>query len=699
MKTLSPRYLSPLYCALFLACEDPAAPTYTIVTIDAVEELREAALNLRVKSPRVNETFPYSSPVAWPETLKLVPSSDTNSRYEVTAEALAPSGDVLATAALRSGYVAHETRYLRVLLETGCTGSQVQEIAARDLPRERDATRADVRSCSESSESSELMEDNQPDPRERMQAGASVPPQAGSSAESDCPLGHRRDAEGDCVVVDECEESSPCGEHGSCVEQSDGYSCNCAGGYVFENGTCTDKNECSDNKGGCEHDCQNELGTFHCECGDSGILRSDGRSCWRWTQALPVDSGNTGDATEPHVGVGADGEAVVLWRQANGTDDLHMRANRYRGGSWQTAERIGGAGSDALLLVQPDASATALWRDGNAIQVNTASAMAWGSQIDAARSDNENYEIWSFAADSNAAGQGWLLYWTQQIGRGGGGSIASKAWPLAANGGSPAGTVQPSSSAAPSVAHIDVALDEGGNSLVALLQAGLVVATYFDRDAGSWGEALEISDRTQDGVQPPRAAIVQHEVHTSGPPTYYSQTAVVWGRDSETESGVWARWGTSGSWNPAIKLGDVAPASGTLHVGMTGGDHVLAVWQGMDFAVWLAEFDAVSSGVGDIQGARVIDAASSVQTTDPALAVLPDGRAIIVWVRDDGEHKHVWAKHFTPDKGWGPELRLSRSDAQAASEPAVALAANGNAIAVWQEADESRHHIVASTFE
>lgn len=696
-------------CAV-LGCEDAPKHTYTIVTIDAVDALRDASLELRVKSTRVDKTFPYASPVGWPQTLTLEPSSDADENYEVTAEARSESDDVLARAIFRSGYVVHETRYLRVLLENGCTEAPAHEIEARDLPRDMGLTRADVRSCAEREEAGKEKGSpsaNDDNTREDTDAGASgateksqMPPmsQAGSSGQADCPRGHRREAGGKCVVVDECQESSPCGQHGSCVELTDGYECNCAGGYVFGSGTCTDQDECTENKGGCEYRCRNDLGAFHCECGDAGILRPDGRSCWRWSEPLPVDSGNTGDATNPRVGVGADGQGVVLWMQANGTDDVHMRANRYRGGGWQTAERIGNSGCEPLLLVAADSSATAFWREGSSLQFNLFSTTGWGSQVQTAMEGGNTKQIWTYTAGANAAGTGWFAYWTQMIGHGGGGSMSSKRLPLAADGGSaPEGF--PAVGDGSTVNHIDVVVDEGGNALTALLQGGNAVASYFDKKTGSWTEVTQLNAQMQFDVQAPRAAIMQHEIHSSGPSVYYSQNAVVWGRDAEDGRGTWARWGTAGSWNPEVKLGDAAAAKDTLRVGMTGADHVVAVWQGSTSGIWLAEFDAVMSGVGDLQAAHYIDSVPNATGSEPALAVLPDGRAIIVWTSDDGEHKQIRAKHFVPRNGWGKDIQLSRPDAQPANAPQIALAPNGNAIAVWQEADESRHHIVASTFE
>lgn len=46
--------------------------------------------------------------------------------------------------------------------------------------------------------------------------------------------------------------------------------------YIF---FIADLNECEDDKGGCEHNCVNSLGGYHCTCPDGKTLAVDGKSC------------------------------------------------------------------------------------------------------------------------------------------------------------------------------------------------------------------------------------------------------------------------------------------------------------------------------------------------------------------------------------------------------------------------------------
>ncbi|XP_077862299.1 uncharacterized protein LOC100367189 [Saccoglossus kowalevskii] len=56
--------------------------------------------------------------------------------------------------------------------------------------------------------------------------------------------------------------------------------CSCPPGYELDDGECEDIDECDTaNDGGCEHDCENTDGSYHCECDEGYTLNEDGRSC------------------------------------------------------------------------------------------------------------------------------------------------------------------------------------------------------------------------------------------------------------------------------------------------------------------------------------------------------------------------------------------------------------------------------------
>ncbi|XP_045538982.1 collagen and calcium-binding EGF domain-containing protein 1 [Papilio machaon] len=65
--------------------------------------------------------------------------------------------------------------------------------------------------------------------------------------------------------------------------------CTCHDGFRFHEDNyrrklqpyCVDVDECSENNGGCEQQCVNDPGSFHCECAPPLVLAPDGRKCMR----------------------------------------------------------------------------------------------------------------------------------------------------------------------------------------------------------------------------------------------------------------------------------------------------------------------------------------------------------------------------------------------------------------------------------
>ena len=48
---------------------------------------------------------------------------------------------------------------------------------------------------------------------------------------------------------------------------------------VFCTFSCSDINECENSNGGCDHICNNTIGSFECDCRDGFLLDSDGLHC------------------------------------------------------------------------------------------------------------------------------------------------------------------------------------------------------------------------------------------------------------------------------------------------------------------------------------------------------------------------------------------------------------------------------------
>jgi dienelactone hydrolase len=122
--------LSWLGCVLLLACADQVPPTQVVVTIDAEARVRAQATGLSLvitdvtdgANRTVNNDSEAPSLRSFPHRMLLVPSNDDATRtYRIEASASGSQGP-LAVARLVSGYVARQTRYVRVVLEDACIG-------------------------------------------------------------------------------------------------------------------------------------------------------------------------------------------------------------------------------------------------------------------------------------------------------------------------------------------------------------------------------------------------------------------------------------------------------------------------------------------------------------------------------------------------------------------------------------------------
>ena len=104
-----------------------------------------------------------------------------------------------------------------------------------------------------------------------------------------------------------------------------------------------------------------------------------------WGTAAPIETG-VGAAFDPAIAVDANGNAIVVWEQSDGTTD-NIVANRYSAGAWGTAQLIenDNAGHALFPQVTVDAmgNAIAVWEqfDGTTwnIVANRYSAGTWGT--------------------------------------------------------------------------------------------------------------------------------------------------------------------------------------------------------------------------------------------------------------------------------------------------------------------------------
>jgi hypothetical protein len=132
-------------------------------------------------------------------------------------------------------------------------------------------------------------------------------------------------------------------------------------------------------------------------------------------------------------------------------------------------------------------------------------------------------------------------------------------------------------------------------------------------------------------------------------------------------------------------------------VGMDGSGNALAVWQqhdGTRYNLWSNRFTA-GAGWGV---AALVETDNAGDASDPQLAVNANGNALAVWTQHDGVRRNIVASRYTAGTGWGAVALIETGSAGSATEPQVAMDANGNGLAVWVQDDGTNANVMANRY-
>jgi hypothetical protein len=151
------------------------------------------------------------------------------------------------------------------------------------------------------------------------------------------------------------------------------------------------------------------------------------------------------------------------------------------------------------------------------------------------------------------------------------------------------------------------------------------------------------------------------------------------------------------AWQAAVQVG---PSSGdissTPQIGFDSQGNALAVWAQytVDFSqidLWANRYVA-GSGWGT---AQIIFAGVGDRVARPLLGVDASGKAVVIWELRDDPHDslpHIMSSRFDPAAGWGTPVGIDTDSGVAISGVGfvkLAVAANGSAVAIWNQQDTS----------
>jgi len=147
-----------------------------------------------------------------------------------------------------------------------------------------------------------------------------------------------------------------------------------------------------------------------------------------------------------------------------------------------------------------------------------------------------------------------------------------------------------------------------------------------------------------------------------------------------SRDGVWETIGKS------LDLGHTGPAS-TPHIAASANGNAVAVWvedNGGRTDVWAKRY---TPSLG-WRNPELVETDITFSSTNPRVAMDDIGNAIVVWqLADEGFLDSIWSNRYVEGSGWGNAEALEVAEGDA-SQPQVAVNSSGNAIAVWTQVDD-----------
>jgi hypothetical protein len=341
---------------------------------------------------------------------------------------------------------------------------------------------------------------------------------------------------------------------------------------------------------------------------------------------FPVGCSNTADMFSPQVAVDATGNAVAVWQVVD-RGAAHILASRYNVSTlmWEASVPIDGTvGGASDAQVGMDAG-------GNA-----------------------------------------MIVWTQTDG--------VQALRRAANG--TLGTITPLQAIMGHGSVPQVAVFPNGDAIAVWHQSNGTRKRIYARRYTASTNQWEPTARTVDSdLSTSDATVAQVAADTSG------NALVVW-QQGDTQIG--ANRYSAGNWLGGTTLPSASQTASVPQVVIDARGIGRAVWVGFDASptvnrdrIWSSRF--VDQWEAAVPVEDNTGPVSSGNATSPSIAVDSNSNAVVVWTQFDGAHTNAWSSRYVANRAqWEGAALIESIDGNAIS-PAIAMDANGNALAVWQQ--------------
>ena len=234
---------------------------------------------------------------------------------------------------------------------------------------------------------------------------------------------------------------------------------------------------------------------------------------------------------------------------------------------------------------------------------------------------------------------------------------------------------------------LQIAMAPSGRALVVWRAQGefreVVWANEFAPKKG-WGTAQTIGADTMGDAGHPRIAIDSR-----------GNGMAVWAQDdsddvSISDRSIWFnRFTSRNGWGNAEKVETEAAEYRNPVIAMGPSGNALVLWHNIYSSFGDANIMASRYLQGRGWGAsELIEMDEYGPLLDVSLEIDDSGNAIAVWELYDYNYYDVWASRFTPADGWNEAERIETFDSGDAGQSRIAVALNGNAVAMWTQSGE-----------
>jgi hypothetical protein len=145
------------------------------------------------------------------------------------------------------------------------------------------------------------------------------------------------------------------------------------------------------------------------------------------------------------------------------------------------------------------------------------------------------------------------------------------------------------------------------------------------------------------------------------------------------------RYTPAEGWGEVVWIGPL-PEEGRATVAMDGNGTALAVWSfhWVNTNIWSTR----SNADGEWGPRQQVDD-NSGDASEPQISVGADGSAVAVWTQFDGQKRDVFSSRYSRE-GWDHPQPIEIDADDNAWRPQVVVDAQGNAVAVWEQFDDTR---------